>query len=137
MRRVEDWPTRLAAYLDARRERAWERGVHDCGGFVRGWMIECVGFDFFQIIGRYYGREQAVALLRSYDGLENVIDHVAQAGGIEEVAPGFARRGDIGLARGVDEGVGIIVENGLAIAEERGGWSVLPHSYIVRAWRIG
>lgn len=137
MRRAEDWPERLAAYLDARRERAWERGIHDCGGFVRGWLIEATGYDPFRVIGEYYGRDQAVALLRSYGGLEKVLDHIAAADGIEEIHPKFARRGDVGLARDVEEGVGIIVQGGLAIAEEVGGWSVLPRNYIVRAWRIG
>lgn len=112
--RRHDWPERLHAFIEARRERAFSFGQHDCGLFCADWVLECTGVD-------------VAAKLRGYKGEKGALSRVKKAGGMRELAAGcglkerrsyrFAQRGDVVLANLEErETFGIFVGNGMYAA---------------------
>lgn len=134
MRRVEDWPQRLAAHIEKARERAFSFGENDCCLFVSDWIHACTGEDFAAAFrGRYATRAQAVALLGARGGLEAV---VTAALGAPLSTPMLAQRGDVVMVA-TDEGPALGVCDG-AVAWFVGpkGLAEMPMAQWTKAWRV-
>jgi hypothetical protein len=140
--RRDDWPERLARYLDEALEREKEWGVFDCGMFAAGAIEAMTGVDLAAPLrGRYAGNISAEKAMRRYSGggLEEVAAKVTREAGFEGIDPRLAQRGDLVIVNDADAGdaFGIIDIRGcLAITVSGSGLAYRPRTAIVRAWRV-
>lgn len=94
MVRFPDWPVRLAAFVEARRERAFSWGESDCCLFVCDGVVAMTGVDpGARWRGLYSTEKGARRLLRDNDGVSGL---AALAFGVPVVAA-LAGRGDVVL----------------------------------------
>jgi hypothetical protein len=122
MKRFDNWPTLLSAYIDARRSVPFAWGTNDCCLFAADWVLISTGHDIAQKWrGKYASAYKAHRFLKAGGGIEKLVE---RAGG-ERVAAGLAQRGDLvaqdfgtGVALGVcigsvaafvaDDGIGFV-----------------------------
>jgi len=138
MKRREDWPERLARFLDARRETAWEYGAHDCALFAADAVHAITGVDPAARIRGYIGRLAAIEVVRQHGGLAHLAEtEMARAGSVP-AAPGKAQRGDLVLVTVDDEtdALGVVADRDVAVANAP-GWARVPRHRITAAWHIG
>ncbi|WP_156811430.1 DUF6950 family protein [Cupriavidus sp. USMAHM13] len=133
MKRFNDWPSRLAAFIEARRDRAFARGSSDCCMFVADAVLEMTGVDHaVRWRGAYSSDKSALRLLRDYGGVAGF----ARLTLGEPVAAMQAGRGDIVLID-APEGEALALCLGSAIAvQARNGLVFLPMSAAKAAWKI-
>lgn len=129
--RRQDWPVRLAAFLDARRGTPFAYGSHDCVLMAADWIVEATGEDpIAEIRGSWNDIREALRLS------EDLRDQVTRRLGAE-IGPQFARRGDIVLHEETDRpGLGICVGEKFAAPLTAGGIVLLPMLRAVCAWRV-
>ncbi len=99
MDRKPDWETRLAAYLEPLRLRAFAWGEHDCCTFAAGAVEAMTGVDPMpEFRGRYSTARGSVRALRRLGAgdLAATLD-----GKFEAVEPSLAQRGDIIMSDGL------------------------------------
>jgi len=99
MYRKPDWETRLAAYLDPLRLRAFAWGQHDCCTFAAGAVEAMTGVDPMpEFRGHYSTLRGSVRALRSVGrgDLASTLDAKFEA-----VAASLAQRGDIVMSSGL------------------------------------
>jgi hypothetical protein len=140
LRRAESWPEFLAAFIEARKCRAFEWGAHDCALFACDAVLEMTGVDLAEDFrGQYSDAVSALRVIRRTAlGVGELAENLAANFGIAEVPPALARRGDIVLFDGEHgETLGIVALDGchvLAPAED--GLDTRPLAIATRAWRI-
>lgn len=95
MQRLEDWPARLAAFVDAARARPFRYGEWDCCVLAADWVLACTGADVMAPWrGTYRDKRSAVRILARLGGLHRTGGHVM----LGEPIPALqARRGDVVL----------------------------------------
>lgn len=145
MRRLEDWPERLAAFVEERRAKPFRWGQNDCALFAADAVAAVTGVDLAE---RWRGRysDEVTALQM---GLQGASAHLAtgDVGGAlrdmaslcldGEVAPALARRGDVLLVQH-ERGESLAVCIGMhAAAPGRRGVVFLPRSAWLACWRVG
>jgi hypothetical protein len=96
--RFENWPERLNALIALRCSRPFAWGEHDCALFACDAVLAMTGADpaaWFR--GRYRTRRGAYRLLKTFGGagLAATWEKIAAQRGLPEIAPAFARRGDV------------------------------------------
>lgn len=97
-RRKESWPEDLAAFIETRRFRAFEWGVHDCTLFAADAINVVVGIDPASAYrGQYDSALSGMAILNGLGGIEEAFKRSAYENGFVPVAVGFAHQGDIVL----------------------------------------
>jgi len=75
MMRLDDWPTRLAAFVEARRERAFSWGESDCCLFVCDGVEAITGVDpAARWRGLYTSEKGARRLLRDNGGVAGLAE---------------------------------------------------------------
>lgn len=135
--RRQDWPERLAAFLAARTETAWEYGQHDCCAFVCDAVKAQTGIDPAGLVRPYSGRDGARRILTEYGGVVGVVAARMAAHGCPEIAPGYAGRGDVAVIEAEGGETCGIVEERTVVAAASPGLARHPRTSIKRAWRIG
>lgn len=139
MKRREDWPELLKAYLDGARTRSFAWGENDCILFAAGAVEQMTGIDTAsEFRGKYKTEMGAARLLRKLapSGLPHAI---ARALGAEEISPLQAWRGDVVLIPIGDgkSAVGIVDLRGTAVVSVgEVGVEYRPLSAAVKAWRV-
>ena len=143
MQRYENWPIRLQTYLQGRAFEQFEYGRMDCCLFVCGAIAAMTGIDPAEPFRQKYGtREQAMAAVRGYSGIDGsvrtVTELVTAELGMAEVPVRQAQRGDLLLLRrSRDWSLALVALNGreMAVLTRRQGVRLLPIQ-AERAWRV-
>ncbi len=132
MTRAPDWPQRLAAFIEARRARAFVWGEHDCALFAADWVRECTGVDLAaDLRGTYADARGALGILNARAGLAGICAQLLPA-----VAPPFAGRGDAALASNAGRELLCIVDGAHLIGPGAEGLAWLPRGAIQLAWKL-
>lgn len=132
MKRIHDWPERLAAHIAAARDARFEWGKFDCAMFASDAIRAMTGFDLAaDFRGQYSDEAGARAKLPRALTYANSV--------LSPIALGFARRGDLLItANGsADPGFAIIGLDGRSAlcACDRGLLHVARPRWI-KAWRV-
>lgn len=153
LKRLADWPERLAAFLEEHERRPFAWGDNDCALFACNAVQEITGADLAadfrqpeadapRAHGKYSTKEgAALEMMRQTDGggLEAVCHKIAGLHSLEEILPRQARRGDIVLFESPEgQSLGIVSLDGWRIVGAGPqGLSRVPLREGLRAWRIG
>jgi hypothetical protein len=135
--RVQDWPERLAAFIEGRRHAPFAWGTHDCAMFGGSAIEAQIGTDPFAAFrGRYTTEEEADAITSPAGGFEALLAATLAEFGAAECPPALAQRGDVGMVRvGNTEALGVIM-GGLVAVPGPDRLAFVPPSRIYRAWAI-
>lgn len=134
--RAADWPERLAAFIDARREQPFAWGGQDCFTFAADAAVALTGDDPAAAVrGEYSSEDEAEAIIGP-DGLEAWVAATMAAWGASECEPAFAQRGDmVFVAVGNQRMCGVHLGATVAVpGAER--LHFLPASRVLRAWVV-
>lgn len=130
MKRHNDWPERLAAFMDERRAMPFEFGTNDCSTFAADAVAAMTG-ERLQIPAA--DSPQAYARLVRDQG---TLAEMAEALLGEPIHPAFAQRGDVVLlVMDERETLGVCVGADIA-GPGANGLALAPMSMAVSAWRI-
>lgn len=133
MKRVEDWPERLLAHVEARRETPFRWGQHDCCTFVADAVREIAGDDLMAALrGRYADARAASRVTREMGGIDAYLDARLPA-----IAPLTAQRGDVVMFEAADGPALGVVVGAQAAAAGPAGITWMPIDRWRRAWRVG
>ncbi len=134
-----DFAERFFAAVAARRDVPFKWGVNDCALFACDVIREATGADHAAPFrGRYKSARGAVRVLKEFagGGLEETAEAITRAGGMAEVPPLTAQRGDFILAE-TEAGPALAVCLGAraALVGESGMVTYPPPAWR-RAWRV-
>lgn len=136
LRRFDDWPRRLHAFIRARREMPFEWGRNDCCTFaLEGNVVALTGIDLLPGVPRPASGFGAARFLRAR-GHEDATGLATELLGepIEQVA--FAQRGDVvALPHGDEATLGVCVGADVA-APALAGLEFFPVRLGLLAWRV-
>lgn len=94
MRRIENWPLALAAFLKSRELDSFDYGTNDCLLFSADAVLAITGIDVAAPYrGTYSSETEALALVAEHGDLPGFISHVLQL--TPHNNPRQARRGDV------------------------------------------
>ena len=132
MARREDWPARLARYVDAHRDTPFGWGSFDCVLFAAGWVREATGAD--PTAGLVWTDERsAQRVIKSVGGLRAGVE--SRLG--DPVSAALAWRGDVVLHEmSRRPGLGVCVGAEVAAPSEDDGLMFVPMSAARMAWRV-
>lgn len=133
--RLQDWPERLAALIEARRDVPFAWGSHDCALFVADAIAAVTGADPATSFRGYATEEEALALLGA-EGLEGVVAQALAAFGCGDCPPGLAQRGDAALALLGNQPTMVVVLGEVLAGPGPQGLVFLPMGRILRAWSV-
>lgn len=132
MQRLPDWPTRLAEFVEARRERAFSWGSADCCLFVCDGIEAITGSDpAVRWRGLYSSEKGARRILRDNGGVVGLANLVFGTA----VAAAVAGRGDVVL---IDTPAGealALCVGGLIAAQAEEGIEFHPIGAAKAAWK--
>lgn len=131
--RREDWPSRLAAFVEAKRAAPFGWGSHDCVTMAAAWIEEATGID---PVADIRGWDDALSAARTIEALGGLRQAVTDRLG-PEIGPAFAQRGDIVLHEETERpGLGVCVGELFAAPLDEGGVVLVPMDRAVCAWRV-
>jgi hypothetical protein len=134
--RLPDWPERLAAFIEARRDMPFDWQVNDCCVLAADAVLAMTGRDFLaDYRGRYATEEQAEALMGE-GGLPAFLPRVMAAFGAQEVPPAGAQRGDVALIRLENQLVCGVVTGPHIAAPGARGLAFVPLRRATMAWGV-
>lgn len=140
LERFEDWPSRLARFVESARGRKFAWGSHDCALFAADAIIAMTGEDLaFGLRGRYATQMGAAKALKRFagGGLEETAEKIAAKWELQECPPLRAQRGDGVLFDGeAGPTLAVCVGEKLAAPSLNDGLAFLPLAVGRRAWRI-
>jgi|GEM_PF-234222 len=121
--RLEDWPEKLRAFLEAQADKPFDWGTHNCSFFAADWVKECCGVD---PLGRFRAectdKKSALKILARKGGVGGLWARLCNKYQWPQVHRYFAQRGDLVLfsGEGGRTGVGICCGESFAALEEQG-----------------
>lgn len=134
--RAADWPERLAAFIDARRDKPFAWGQQDCFTFAADAAVEQTGDDPAASIRGTYSTEKGAEAVVGSEGLEAWVASMMAAWGAPECEPAVAQRGDIVFV-GVGNQRMCGVHLGATVAVPGADHlHFLPASRVLRAWVV-
>jgi hypothetical protein len=135
--RFQDWPLRLAAFVESRRSTPFEFGVNDCCRFACDAVVATTGEDPSAELPKYSTREEAERLIAEYGDLEKLIEaHCARMGFAELPTARKAHRGDLVIFDNAGKpAVGVCI-GGSAAFPGKDGLVFHPLKDCRRAWRV-
>jgi hypothetical protein len=141
MTRLDDWQTRLSAYIVTNAAQPFHYGVLDCGLFVAGAIEAMTGVDVAGELRGYTTQKEAFAAIQRLCGepsMPAVADYLASAYGIAEQPVAFAQCGDpVQMRRGRRASLGIVAMHGTELLTPYSdGLLRVPLSCATRAWHI-
>ncbi len=137
LKRLPDWPERLAGKINDSRLKPFVWGENDCCLFAMDCVGAITGIDLAKPYRGYKTQIQALRMLNKNGGVAGIADSVAAQYNIPEVPPLTAQRGDVCLfdiGRGDTLG---IVAGEYIFAPGAEGLIGFPILQAVRTWRIG
>jgi len=133
MQRLEDWPTRLAEFIEARRERAFSWGDSDCCLFVCDAIEAMTGSDpGGRWRGLYSSEKGARRVLRDNGGVSGIATLVLGAA----VPAALAGRGDVALIDSPNGEALALCLGGLIAAQGPDGIKFLDMKQAKAAWKV-
>ena len=129
--RRNDWPERLAAFVDARRRAAFRWGTNDCCIFAADWVLEATGVDPAAHWRGYASEAEAQAIIDAAGGLRGLVSLP------ERATTRLAQRGDVVLAE--HEGrqlFGVVIGGGWYAAPGLRGLEFRPMSEALVAFEV-
>ncbi|AOZ10356.1 hypothetical protein BKK80_32740 [Cupriavidus malaysiensis] len=131
--RQQDWPSRLAAFIEARRARAFSWGESDCCLFVCDGIAAMTGSDpGARWRGLYQGERGARRVLRDNGGVAGIATQVLG----EPVAPALAGRGDVALIDTPEGEALALCVGGMLAAQGREGIVFHSMDAAKAAWHV-
>ncbi len=140
--RPEDWPARLALFVEEKRAQPFHWQHNNCCFFACDWLAILTGEDPAAEWRPLVTTEaRAAAVLSSAGGIAGIAATVCASRGWPEIAPGYASRGDVCLVpaapeTGADLALGVCLSGNIA-APGLDALVFLPRSAAVQAWRVG
>jgi hypothetical protein len=133
--RLPDWPQRLAALVEARRDAPFAWGRHDCGLFAADAVLACTGTDpAAELRGTYATEAEAEAMLAPLGGLYGLMRAIEARRGTAMIPPALAQRGDtVMIPVGNELAVGVVLGAEVAVPGPD-GLVFLPLADARRAW---
>jgi hypothetical protein len=139
MKRVENWPTLLTAYIEERREVPFTWGRADCCLFAADWVRLATDLDpAADLRGKYDSALGARRIIKRRGGLATMVARALTPLGFREVALSLATRGDI-IVRDSGDGdcAGVVLGKESAFVARDGLRFVQTKLQAdARAWRI-
>lgn len=135
--RLQDWPERLALFVEGARWRPFAWGTHDCAMFAGSAIEAQTGADPFAAWrGAYATEEAAEAVAAPWGGLEGLVALELARFGVQDCPPALAQRGDVGMVRvGNTEALGVVLGGMVAVpGVER--VQFVPVGRVYRAWGV-
>ncbi len=137
IKRLPDWPERLARKIDASRNQPFVWGENDCCLFAADCIRAITGVDLAKPYRIYTSQAQALRMLHKRGGVVGIADTVAAKYNIPEIQPLTAQRGDVCLFDiGRGDTLGIVAGEHI-FAPGAIGLIGFPILQAVRTWRIG
>jgi hypothetical protein len=146
MQRLPNWPRRLHLLVESSQAVTFDWGSYNCGLFVARWIRECTGVDLgAAYVGKCSNEASAEALFLgnstpSPAALGDFAAAIAAANGMPEVAPTFARRGDVVWVDNLTQygALGVVSLDGrFAVCMSEQGTKRVHMQRWRRAWRVG
>lgn len=139
VKRLDNWPKLLSAYLRERQAMPFEWGVNDCMAFVAKCVDRLTGEDFFSSFNDYNNEASAQVMLEANGGPYGIITQCLGSP-IDEIMMG--QRGDVAIVNmpEVHSGInmltgGIIDDTGQRIAVVTAeGLRRVPIMEAIRVW---
>jgi hypothetical protein len=118
MRRHDNWPTLLAAFIEERRHSPFAWGSNDCCLFAADWVLQVTGHDIAQKFrGHYNSALGAQRFVAEGGGVENLIANV----GAQRLPALLAQRGDlVSMDNGEGVALGVCVGHLSAFVGKKG-----------------
>ncbi|SPR97344.1 DUF6950 family protein [Cupriavidus taiwanensis] len=133
MQRLEDWPTRLAEFIEARHERAFSWGDSDCCLFVCDAIEAMTGTDpGARWRGLYASEKGARRVLRDNGGVAGIATLVLGTA----IPPALAGRGDVVLVETPLGDALALSLGGLIAAQGEVGIEFLELKLAKAAWKV-
>lgn len=143
--RYEDWPTRLANFIEGRRYKPFDWGSNDCCLFACDAVLAITGDDLARWFrGTYDDKRGAFVALRKFasGGIFETAERQAVEYSIPRVSLPFAKRGDVVVGRVIlpdtlelTDSLGIVV-GPFALFVGPDGLSASPTLSCKAAWSI-
>lgn len=133
--RLQDWPERLAALVEARREVPFAWGSHDCALFMADAVAAVTGEDPAAAFRGYTTEAEAEEILGA-EGLEGVVARALAEFGCGDCPPALAQRGDVALALLGNQPTMVVVLGEVLAGPGPRGLVFLPSARIQRAWSV-
>ncbi len=134
--RLPDWPERLAAFIEARRDVPFEWALNDCCALAADAVLATTGRDFLaDYRGRYVNEAQAEALMGE-GGLPAFLPRVMAAFGAPALPPVGAQRGDVALIGLENQLVCGVVTGPHIAAPGARGLAFVPLRRATMAWGV-
>lgn len=134
--RLPDWPERLAALVEARRDARFAWGMHDCCSFAADAGVAVTGRDWLAPHRGQYADEAGADAIIGTDGLEALVAGLLAEFGARDCPPALAQRGDVALVMSGNElTVGVVLGDVVAAPGLR-RLAFVPCSAIQRAWSV-
>ncbi|MDO8932069.1 MAG: hypothetical protein Q7U97_06730 [Rhodocyclaceae bacterium] len=132
MKRLEDWPERLMAFIEVRRGSAFLWGKNDCCTFTADAIVEMTGTDpMAELRGRYNSAKSAAVVMARVGGIEAWLD-----ARLPTINPGLAQRGDVVMFAALDGPALGIVLGAQAAGVRPEGVTWVPATRWTKAWRV-
>lgn len=137
MIRREDWPVRLAKFMDDAQAREFVWGEWDCCLMAANAMQEITGVDPVPAYrGKYKTKRGALKLIAAHGGFENFMDEIAAENACQKVPALSAQRGDAVLLMLPDmPALGICLGRHAAYAAPL-GLTLVPMDASMICWRV-
>lgn len=132
-----DWPERLAALVEERRNSPFIWGVHDCAMFAADAILQMTGCDpLAEWRGRYGDEDGGNSITEAMGGFDAFMEAAFARFGMRDCPAALTQRGDVALvAYGNIRSLGVILGGSVAVPGlDR--LSFLPTRLINRAWAV-
>lgn len=134
--RPQDWPERLGALVEERRNVPFAWGTQDCVLFAADAALAVVDADPMAEFRGQYDTEAGAEELMAGRTFEATVAELMERFGAPECPPGFAQRGDWALVSiGNQEMAGVVIGTTIAVPNAN-GLSFVPVGRATRAWAI-
>ena len=134
--RLPDWPERLAAFIEARRDLPFEWAVNDCCAMAADAVLAMTGRDFLADFRGCYATEGQAEALMGPGGLEAFLPRLMAAFGAPELVPAEAQRGDVALIGLENQLVCGVVTGPHIAAPGARGLAFVPLRRAAMAWGV-
>lgn len=140
MRRLQDWPTRMDAWIAAHAADAHDYGIWDCALMAASHIDNLTGSSLFaEHYGQYSCAEESAGYLWTL-GIDDLKDLAVLVLGEPLATPKMAQRGDVVVfATELGPALGIVDLSGrkiLALNPSQTGFVRLPLAVADAAWRV-
>lgn len=131
--RAQDWPERLAAFIETRRAMPFGWGSNDCVTLAADWVREATGADPIADIRGWVDARSALLTIEALGGLRQAVTDRLGA----EIPVLTAQRGDVVMhEETVRPGLGVCIAEQFMAPLEEGGIVMVPMNRAVCAWGV-